>query len=126
FHQWPVDVIAKSRRFEQRLLAILPILGGLTFRRRQPPFIDEAAPAQVRDGVRDQIAAAAMGQRALREKNLVLYVEASKIGPDHRHHPFDRDAAHLVEPLDFRPPQQSRAIFFRERVGHWFYIIDGL
>ncbi len=103
-HERPVGVVAESRRSEQGLLAILPILQGLPFRRRKTSFIDETAPAQLGDRRGDQISLGPTGQRALREKNLVFDVQASEIGPDHRHHRVDRGGAHLVKPFGFRPP----------------------
>ena len=48
FHERPVGIVAESRRSEQGLLAILPILGRLPFRRRKTSFIDETAPSAVR------------------------------------------------------------------------------
>ena len=50
FLQRPVDVVAEERRSEQRLLAILPIVGQLPFRRRQAALINEALAAQPVDG----------------------------------------------------------------------------
>ena len=70
--QRPVDVVAEIGGAEQRLLAILPILGGLALGRRQAAFVDDAAPAQILDRLAHPVdAALGAGQRPLGGENLV-------------------------------------------------------
>ncbi len=125
FLQRPVDIVAESGRFEEFLLAILPILDGLALRRRQAPDIDEIRGAKLLDRGGDLIAAA-LRQRPLGEEDFMRDGERGEIGADHLHHAGDRGIAHVAEPLAFRLIEQRAAILLRQRRADGLEIIAGI
>ena len=100
--QRPVDVVAVVGGAEQRLLAILPILGRLALGRLQPALVDHALLAQP---VERQVDVAALPvQRPLGKEHVVVDVELGEIGADQLHHRgqhplLDDRAAHSASGL---------------------------
>ena len=102
FLQRPVDIVAEIRGFEQRLLAILPILEIAALGRRQPAFIDFAALTQAFDRG-SHFVTLALDQRTFGKEHIEMYIERGEIIPDHVHHHGNRLRAHNRKPLGFRP-----------------------
>ena len=94
------------------MLAVLPILRRLAFRRGEAANIHKVLGAQFLDGF-PHLIGFALEQRALREKHLVRDAERGQIVANQVHHHGDGLCAHFGQPSRLFHAQEPLAVFLR-------------
>ena len=122
FQQRPIDIVAEGGGAEQGLLPVLPVVGKLAFRRRQPALIDEPRrPQRIDRG--GHLVGFALDQGSLGEEHLVLDLERRQVPADLAQHRLDRPGANEGQPFRLAALEQGAAVFRRERGTDGFEIM---
>src|SRR5512139_829986 len=119
----PVLIVAELGRAEQGQLDGLPILRGLTLRRLQHAFIDEALGTQRLERAIDRAARLDLG---LRREDIVMDAEQREIRPDQIEHLGDGLTPEEDEPLALRRLAKLRPIKLGEPEADRFQIVAGI
>ena len=123
FLDWPVLVIAKLRRTEQRQSHWLPILDFLALGLFKFTVIDEAPCAQFALG---HIGLASFMQFGFGRKQVVVDAKQGQVGLDHLHHFGDRRLTEQGKPFAFGRSDILVAKLFCQMHAHGNEIIAGI
>ena len=108
---------------EQQLLARLPVLGQLAFRRLQHAAIDQALRVQARDRILDPPGAV---QRLLAGIDVHLDAQDRQVAADLLHHRLRREFADLLQPFGLGAVQQAVAVLGLQRLSDGDQIVAGI
>ena len=123
--QRAIDIIAERCRTKQRLFAVFPILGIMTFRLFEAAHIDVAALAQIGDRV-GHFVDVVVAQAGFREEHVVPDVERGEIFLDGDHHHVAGRFTHNRQPLRFAHVAKFCALRPCQRFTHRHQIVAGI